>query len=67
MVRVISHLENSKNFRGSNCLYLAGRPGQRIDVSAVTSCPHQRAHSLTEHEIMPVGQKSVMQEDRRLH
>ncbi len=59
MVRAISHLENRTNFRGRNYLYLAGRLGQRIEVSAVTSCPYQRAHRLTELEIMPVGQKSV--------
>ncbi len=44
MVRAKSHLENYKNFRGRNCLYLAGRLRQRIEVSAVTSCPYQRAH-----------------------
>ncbi len=36
MVRAISHLENSKTFRGCNCLYLADRLGQRTEVSAVT-------------------------------
>jgi hypothetical protein len=44
MVRAISHVENSKNFLGRNCLYLAGGLGQRIEVSDVTSCPYQRAH-----------------------
>jgi hypothetical protein len=37
-------VNQEKFFRDRNCLCLAGRFGQRIEASDVTSCPYQRAH-----------------------
>jgi hypothetical protein len=42
------------------CIYLAGRFVQHVEVSAVTSCPKQQAHSSVKLEIVPVGQTAYV-------